>query len=88
LAALAPLADLDANFDFRAGSLTFNRQPVRGLHLQGTLFGGKLTIADASAQDIGGGQGKISGRNGISFNKGVAKFNIVFALGAIPEMTQ
>ena len=61
LAALAPLADLDANFDFRAGSLTFNRQPVRGLHLQGTLFGGKLTIADASAQDIGGGRGTISG---------------------------
>jgi len=61
LAALAPLADLDANFDFRAGSLTFNRQPVRGLHLQGTLFAGKLTIADASAKDIGGGQGTISG---------------------------
>ena len=61
MAALAPLADLDANFDFRAGSLTFNRQPVRGLHLQGTLFAGKLTIADASAQDIGGGQGTISG---------------------------
>ena len=31
-------------------ALTLNRQPVRGLHLQGTLFGGKLTIADASAQ--------------------------------------
>ena len=58
LAALAPLADLDANFDFRAGSLTFNRQPVRGLHLQGTLFGGKLTIADASAKDIGGGRAR------------------------------
>ncbi|HSY88290.1 MAG TPA: AsmA family protein [Verrucomicrobiae bacterium] len=61
LAALAPLADLDANFDFRAGTLTLNHQPVRGLHLQGTLFGGKLTIADASAKDIGGGQGTISG---------------------------
>jgi len=61
LAPLAQLAELDANFDFRAGTLTFNRQPVRGLHLQGTIFGGKLTIADASAKDIGGGQGTISG---------------------------
>lgn len=61
LAALAPLADLDANFDLRAGSLTLNRQQVRGVHLQGTLFAGKLTIADASVKDIGGGQGTISG---------------------------
>jgi uncharacterized protein involved in outer membrane biogenesis len=61
LAALAPLADMDANFDLRAGSLTLNRQAVRGIHLQGTLFAGKLTIADASVKDIGGGQGAISG---------------------------
>jgi uncharacterized protein involved in outer membrane biogenesis len=61
LAALAPLADVDANFDLRAGSLTLNRQEVRGVHLQGTLFAGKLTIADASVKDIGGGQGAISG---------------------------
>lgn len=61
LAALAPLADLDANFDLRAGSLTLNGQQVRGVHLQGTVFGGKLTIADASVKDIGGGQGAISG---------------------------
>jgi uncharacterized protein involved in outer membrane biogenesis len=61
LAALAPLAGVDANFDLRAGSLTLNRQEVRGVHLQGTLFAGKLTIADASVKDIGGGQGAISG---------------------------
>jgi uncharacterized protein involved in outer membrane biogenesis len=61
LAALAPLADMDANFDLRAGSLTLNHQAVRGIHLQGTLFAGKLTIADASVKDIGGGQGAISG---------------------------
>src|SRR5262249_34928439 len=61
LAALAPLADVEANFDLRAGILTYNKQAVRGLHLQGTLFTGKLTIADASVKDIGGGQGAISG---------------------------
>src|SRR5215469_1863556 len=61
LAALAPLADMDANFDLRAGSLTLNHQAVRGIHLQGTLFAGKLTIADASVKAIGGGQGAISG---------------------------
>src|SRR5215472_10253543 len=61
LAALAPLAGVDANFDLRAGSLTLNHQAVRGIHLQGTLFAGKLTIADASVKDIGGGQGAISG---------------------------
>jgi uncharacterized protein involved in outer membrane biogenesis len=61
LAGLAALANLDANFDLRAGSLGFNGQTMRGLHLQGTLFSGKLTIADASAKDIGGGQGSIAG---------------------------
>ncbi len=48
-------------FRSRAGTLSFNGQAMRGLHLQGTLFGGKLTIADASAKDIGGGQGSIAG---------------------------
>jgi uncharacterized protein involved in outer membrane biogenesis len=61
LAGLSALADLDANFDLRAGSLGYNGQTMRGLHLQGTLFNGKLTIADASAKDIGGGQGSIAG---------------------------
>ncbi len=61
LAGLAALANLDANFDLRAGSLGFNGQAMRGLHLQGTLFSGKLTIADASAKDIGGGQGSFAG---------------------------
>jgi uncharacterized protein involved in outer membrane biogenesis len=61
LAGLAALANVDANFDLRAGSLGFNGQTMRGLHLQGTLFAGKLTIADASAKDIGGGQGNIAG---------------------------
>src|SRR5262249_17771366 len=61
LAALAPLADIDANFDLRAGTLSLNRQAVKGIHLQGTLFDGKLTIVDASVKDIGGGQGAISG---------------------------
>jgi len=61
LAGLSALADLEANFDLRAGSLSYNGQTMRGLHLQGTLFGGKLTIADASAKDIGGGQGSFAG---------------------------
>ncbi|HEY2891875.1 MAG TPA: AsmA family protein, partial [Dongiaceae bacterium] len=61
LAGLSSLADLEANFDLRAGTLSYNGQAMRGLHLQGTLFGGKLAITDASAKDIGGGQGSIAG---------------------------
>jgi uncharacterized protein involved in outer membrane biogenesis len=58
---LAALAGLDANFDLRAGSLILNGQAMKGLHLQGSLLDGKLTLADASAKDIGGGQGSIAG---------------------------
>ena len=58
---LAALAGLDANFDLRAGSVVLNGQPMKGLHLQGSLLEGKLTLADASAKDIGGGQGSIAG---------------------------
>ena len=58
---LATLAGLDANFDLRAGSILLNGQAMKGLHLQGSLLDGKLTLADASAKDIGGGQGSIAG---------------------------
>ena len=42
---------MDANFDLRAGSLTLNHQTVRGIHLQGTLFAGKLTKQDSEDPD-------------------------------------
>ncbi len=58
---LAALAGLDANFDLRAGTILLNGQAMKGLHLQGSLLDGKLTLADASAKDIGGGQGSVAG---------------------------
>jgi uncharacterized protein involved in outer membrane biogenesis len=81
LAALAPLADVDANFDLRAGVLTLNGQAVRGLHLQGTLFAGKLTIADASVKDIGGGQGSVSGSI-VDLAKEDPRYDLKLALAA------
>jgi uncharacterized protein involved in outer membrane biogenesis len=61
LSALAPLADLDANVELRVGSLTLNGQQVEGLHVDGTLQGGTLTLRDLSVTKFAGGAGTITG---------------------------
>ncbi len=61
LSALAPLADLDANVELRVGSLTLNGQQVEGLHVDGTLQGGTLTLRDLSVTKFAGGAGTIFG---------------------------
>ena len=61
LSALAPLADLDANVELRVGSLTLNGQQVEGLHVDGTLQAGTLTLRDLSVTKFAGGAGTITG---------------------------
>jgi hypothetical protein len=61
LSALAPLANMDANVELRVGSLTLNGQQVEGLHVDGTLQGGTLTLRDLSVTKFAGGAGTITG---------------------------
>jgi len=61
LSALAPLADVDANVELRVGSLTLNGQQVEGLHVDGTLQGGTLTLRDLSVTKFAGGAGTVTG---------------------------
>jgi uncharacterized protein involved in outer membrane biogenesis len=61
LGGLAPLADINANVELRVGSLTLNGQQIEGLHLDGTLDGGTLTLRDLSVSQFAGGSGTVSG---------------------------
>jgi len=61
LGGLAPLADINANVELRVGALTLNGQQVEGLHLDGTLDGGTLTLRDLSVTQFAGGSGTITG---------------------------
>lgn len=59
---LRPLAEFDANIELRVGSLTYNRQTMQGLHVDGTLQAGNLTLRDLSVQEFAGGEGALSGQ--------------------------
>ena len=61
LDALKPLAAFDANVELRVGSLTFHEQTMQGLHVDGTLQAGNLTLRDLSVQEFAGGKGTLSG---------------------------
>ncbi|MEX0810288.1 MAG: AsmA family protein [Dongiaceae bacterium] len=61
LGGLAPLADINANVELRVGALTLNGQQVEGLHLDGTLDGGTLTLRDLSVAQFAGGSGTVTG---------------------------
>ena len=61
LDALKPLAGFDANLELRVGSLTFHEQTMQGLHVDGTLQAGNLTLRDLSVQEFAGGKGALSG---------------------------
>jgi uncharacterized protein involved in outer membrane biogenesis len=58
---LKPLAAFDANVELRVGSLTFHEQTMQGLHVDGTLQAGNLTLRDLSVQEFAGGKGALSG---------------------------
>ncbi len=80
LKALAPLGDLDANIEIKAGSLTLNGQQVKGLHTLVGLADATLTIKDISVSDLMGGKGAINGT--VSDLKGDPKFDIAYDIFA------
>lgn len=80
LKALAPLGDLDANIELRAGALTMNEQQVKKLHALIGLAGGVLTIEDLSVGDLMGGKGTVKGQ--IVELKGNPRFDLDFDVTA------
>jgi uncharacterized protein involved in outer membrane biogenesis len=80
LKALAPLGDLDANIEVKAGSLTMNGQQVKSLHALIGLADATLNIKDVSVGDLMGGKGAINGK--VSDLKGDPKFDINYDISA------
>ncbi|WP_374384980.1 AsmA family protein, partial [Dongia sp.] len=80
LKALAPLGDLDANIELRAGALTLNDQQIKKLHALVGLASGVLTIEDLSVGDLMGGKGAIKGQ--IVELKGNPRFDLDFDVTA------
>jgi uncharacterized protein involved in outer membrane biogenesis len=80
LKALAPLGDLDANIEVKAGSLTLNGQQVKGLHALIGLADATLNIKDISVSDLMGGKGEINGQ--VTDLKGDPKFDINYDITA------
>ena len=80
LKALAPLGDLDANIELKAGSLTLNQQQINGLHVLVGLKDGTLDIKDLSVKDLMGGKGAIAGK--VTDLKGNPKFDTTFDITA------
>ncbi|WP_374655010.1 AsmA family protein [Dongia sp.] len=80
LKALAPLGDLDANIEFRAGALTLNEQQIKKLHALIGLASGVLTIEDLSVGDLMGGKGAVKGQ--IVELKGNPRFDLDFDVTA------
>lgn len=80
LKALAPLGDLDANIELRAGALTLNEQQIQKLHVLVGLASGVLTIEDLSIGDLMGGKGTVKGQ--IVDLKGDPRFDLDFDVTA------
>ncbi|HVY98678.1 MAG TPA: AsmA family protein [Dongiaceae bacterium] len=80
LKALAPLGDLDANIEVKAGALTMNNQQINGLHALIGLADGTLDIKDLSVKDLLGGKGAINGQ--VTALKTDPKFNLNFDVSA------
>ncbi|HWA47343.1 MAG TPA: AsmA family protein, partial [Dongiaceae bacterium] len=80
LKALAPLADYNANVDFRAGSLTLNQQQISGLRLVASVAGGALDVKELSVKDFQGGKANIAAK--VTELKGDPKFAANFDITA------
>ncbi|MES1153256.1 MAG: AsmA family protein, partial [Dongia sp.] len=80
LKALAPLGDLDANIEVKAGSLTMNNQQINGLHALIGLADGTLDIKDLSVKDLLGGKGAVNGQ--ITALRTDPKFDLNFDVSA------
>ena len=80
LQGLAPLAGIDANVELRVGKLTLNEQTMQGVHVDGTLQKGALTLRDLSVKDFAGGKGGLNGT--ITDLAGQPRFDTKFNLTA------
>ncbi|HEY3147383.1 MAG TPA: AsmA family protein, partial [Dongiaceae bacterium] len=80
LNALAPLADYNANVDFKAGSLTLNDQQINGLHLVAAVANGTLDVKELSVADFQGGKANVAAQ--VTDLKGDPKFNSTFDVTA------
>ncbi len=75
---LAPLAGIDANIELRIASSTYRTHPIDGIHLDGTLHSGNLTLRDMSARGLAGGGGKLSGT--VADLSGETRFDLAFEI--------
>jgi uncharacterized protein involved in outer membrane biogenesis len=80
LKALAPLADYNANVDFKAGSLTLNQQQISGLRLLATVANGALDVKELSVADFQGGKANVAAK--VTDLKGDPKFDSKFDVTA------
>jgi uncharacterized protein involved in outer membrane biogenesis len=80
LKALAPLADYNANVDFKAGSLTLNQQQISGLRLIAAVANGTLDVKELSVADFQGGKANIAAK--VTDLKGDPKFDSKFDVTA------
>jgi uncharacterized protein involved in outer membrane biogenesis len=80
LKALAPLADYNANVDFKAGSLTLNEQRISGLHLAAAVANGTLDVKELSVADFQGGKANVAAK--VTDLKGDPKFDSTFDVTA------
>jgi uncharacterized protein involved in outer membrane biogenesis len=80
LKALAPLADYNANVDFKAGSLTLNQQQISGLRLVAQVANGTLDVKELSIADFQGGKANVAAK--VTDLKGDPKFDSRFDVTA------
>src|SRR5688572_15413371 len=80
LKALAPLADYNANVDFKAGSLTLNQQQISGLRLVAAVANGTLNVKELSVADFQGGKANVAAK--VTDLKGDPKFDSKFDVTA------
>jgi uncharacterized protein involved in outer membrane biogenesis len=80
LKALAPLADYNANVDFKAGSLTLNDQQINGLRLVAQVANGTLDVTELSVADFQGGKANVAAK--VTDLKGDPKFDSKFDVTA------
>ena len=59
--ALALLGGFDANLRLRLDELIYRGEPIRGIHLDGTVERGALTLREVSVDDLAGVKGKVQG---------------------------
>ena len=64
---LAFLNTIDTNVKLRAGEITYNHIPIKGLTIDSSLIGGALTVREARIEDVAGAAVAIAGTaNGFS----------------------